>query len=196
MAPESDQSSDVSTEEMLRKVAALNAGRHARKPSPAQSARALRRAAVLGAVIVALVVALALVWRLRSGEGAAHPATTQPRTLTRPSPARGEKTTTAPATTTASQRPATPPPARKAAALQVTASRGACWVLARAGGAQGRVLYDAVVQEGSTVEVRARRLWVRFGAAGYVDLVLNGRPLQLGSTGTVDVLLTAAGVQG
>ncbi len=58
------------------------------------------------------------------------------------------------------------------------------------------MLYDAVVQEGSTVEVRARRLWVRFGAAGYVDLVLNGRPLQLGSTGTVDVLLTAAGVQG
>ncbi|MGH2855305.1 MAG: RodZ domain-containing protein [Solirubrobacteraceae bacterium] len=77
----------------------------------------------------------------------------------------------------------------------MTASRGACWVLARAGGEQGRVLYDAVVEQGSSVEVQARRLWVRFGAAGYVDLELNGRPLRMGRTGTVDILLTAAGVQ-
>jgi RodZ C-terminal domain len=171
---------------MLEKIAARNARRQEPAPRSARRRPRLRTAAILTAAALALVaVALAVAFRPRSsGHSAGRTQAVLP-TVTRPASPRPKRK----ATTSAPARP-------QAARLRVTASRGRCWLIARQGDAQGRALYSGVVELGSTIEVRARRIWARFGAIGYVDLTLNGRPLHVGRTGTVDVVVTAAGVRG
>jgi hypothetical protein len=38
-------------------------------------------------------------------------------------------------------------------------------------------------------------VWVRFGAASYLDLALDGKPVRLSHFGTVDALFTRAGAR-
>ncbi len=89
---------------------------------------------------------------------------------------------------TASPQPvAQQPPVTTSRAHQVKvvvkAARGDCWVSARAGGPNGRVLYAGVLPSGSTTSVVARKVWLELGAAGNVDLMVNGRPRPV-TTGT------------
>lgn len=59
--------------------------------------------------------------------------------------------------------------------IVVTGSRGTSWVEARIGSATGKPLYAGVVAQGQTVRVSAPVVWVTFGAAGNLDLRVNGR---------------------
>ena len=84
----------------------------------------------------------------------------------------------------------TKPPKREApqfASVQVAATRGDCWIVAHAGSADGPVLLERVLRSGERVTLRARRIWLELGAAGNVDITLNGkqRPISSGTTNLV-----------
>lgn len=112
-----------------------------------------------------------------------------------PTTAPAEVTTTAPPppapTTTA---PAAPSPAApRLARLAIAATRGDCWLEVRAGSASGRVLYSGFLSQGDSRPFKARRLWVRLGASGNVDLRLNGRSVRSVPVGTVVLLVGQKG---
>ena len=79
---------------------------------------------------------------------------------------------------------------------RITASRGRCWLLVRTGGPAGPILFQGVLAQGKTLRYPlGRRLWVRMGRPGNVDISLgghrvNGLPAQPGN-----VLLTRDGAQ-
>jgi hypothetical protein len=105
-------------------------------------------------------------------------------------------TTSAPepsVTTTASSRPR-PTPSQPLAQLTVIASGGDSWLAVRTDSAQGRVLYEGVLAEGSGINVKAKRLWVRFGGASNLTAELNGKPLTL-PAGTYNAFVSSRGLQ-
>lgn len=114
--------------------------------------------------------------------------------------------TTSVATTTASREPATtpertvsaetitqpkttPPAPPAEAIIVVTAARGDSWFSARLGSEEGRVLDERILAQGESVRLEGRRIWLAVGAAGNVDLTVNGKPRSI-SPGTVELVLT------
>jgi hypothetical protein len=87
--------------------------------------------------------------------------------------------------------PAKPPPR---STFAFTAARGDSWFQARMRSFSGRVLYDGTLSRGETVRIRARRLWIRFGAAAHLDLTINGRPVRLPAFGTFDAFAGPRGL--
>jgi hypothetical protein len=57
-----------------------------------------------------------------------------------------------------------------------------------AGSAAGPVLIERVVRSGEQVTLRARRIWLELGAAGNVDITLNGKARAIPSGTTTLVL--------
>jgi uncharacterized protein DUF4115 len=138
--------------------------------------------AALLAAALGLAVFGALVWSGHfvsegSGPKPRQPAETPVKTRTVPSP---EKVATR----------ATPIPVTQPIAARVTivASRGDCWVAARKGSSAGPVLFERVVTQGETVTVRGQRIWLELGAAGNVDVSVNGRSHSV-PAGTTNILL-------
>jgi hypothetical protein len=113
---------------------------------------------------------------------AATQVTTQPPALSPASPV------------AASTKPA-PRPAANRLLLILTAARGDCWLSARSGSADGRLLYEGTLLSGRSLRLDGARLWLRFGAASNVDLTLNGKKIAALPAGTGDVLATARGIQ-
>jgi hypothetical protein len=60
--------------------------------------------------------------------------------------------------------------------------------VAHAGSAAGPVLIERVVRSGEQVTLRARRIWLELGAAGNVDITLNGKARAIPS-GTTNLVL-------
>lgn len=131
---------------------------------------------VLLALVLTLVTGLVLSGRLVSDPAHSDQAAPPPP-FTRPPPS---QTRTQPAAT----RPSTP----KAASVRIAATRGDCWVVAHAGSTEGPVLIERVVQSGEQVTLHARRIWLELGAAGNVDITLNGKARSIPS-GTTSLLL-------
>ncbi len=77
-------------------------------------------------------------------------------------------------------------PAAQRVTVVVTATRGDCWLLARAGSEKGRTLEEGVLTRGSSTTLRARRIWLSLGASGNVDVTVNGKRSEI-ATGTVAV---------
>jgi hypothetical protein len=78
----------------------------------------------------------------------------------------------------------------------LTATRGHSWIEARTGSSTGRSLYAGVIEQGQTVRLRAPTVWVSAGAAGNIDLRVDGRAAPPGSfTGTVTILASHGRVQ-
>jgi hypothetical protein len=144
--------------------------------------------AALVVAALALAVFLALVWSghfvsdessvpLRS-ESAPKLASTTP--AARPS----QNVATTPTTPTKPRRPV-------AANVRITllASRGDCWVSAHEGSSSaGRVVLERLLAQGETVTLHGRKIWLSLGAAGNVDLSVNGRPRVI-PTGTTSIVL-------
>jgi cytoskeleton protein RodZ len=70
-----------------------------------------------------------------------------------------------------------PPPTTTVAApshssaLVVSATRGRCWLLVRAGGtATGQVLFEGVLEQGQSKRFSEAKVWIRFGAPSAVDV--------------------------
>jgi hypothetical protein len=89
------------------------------------------------------------------------------------------------------ERKATP---ASAMLLRLTAVRGPSWIEARRGGPTGAALYAGTLSQGSLLRLRGRRVWVRFGALGNLDILLDGKPVRLLHTGTVEAVFTPKGV--
>ncbi len=119
-------------------------------------------------LFVALVVAAGLAaWQFRGEKSAVAP--TAVTTAAAPRPVAAPKTKPKPA---AARKP-------RLVRLTLTAARGDCWVLVRAGSETGRILYERTLRQGSTVHFTQRRpLWVRVGAGLNLDARVGGRPLR------------------
>jgi hypothetical protein len=88
-------------------------------------------------------------------------------------------------------KPAAKPPPPSTISLVLTASRGDCWVEARAGSATGAILYSGTLANGRSLRFSRPKVWLRLGAASNVDIEINGRPSTI-PPGTVDLVLPVA----
>jgi hypothetical protein len=75
--------------------------------------------------------------------------------------------------------------------LLVVAARGSCWIEARRQSATGQQLYAGTLARGKHLRLEGKRIWVRFGALANVDLRIDGKPVRLVHTGTVDALFAS-----
>jgi hypothetical protein len=83
-------------------------------------------------------------------------------------------------------------PVRRAK-LVLTAARGDCWMQVRAGGVNGKLLFEGTVEQGQTQRfVKYKRLWLEIGAPGNLNAKLNGRRVQNWPTRSAVVVVTAA----
>lgn len=145
-------------------------------------------------LLVSAAVLVGLVVRERRADEPSATATaagvleaSSPAPITQAPPPK-EETVPAPVT------PAKPKPARAPTRLLLTASKGDSWLEVRRGSAQGKVVYTGTLTQGGKVDAKAKRLWVRIGAASNLTARLNGKPLSLG-LGTYDALVSPAGLK-
>ena len=93
--------------------------------------------------------------------------------------------------TTSTRQTATNTTPPSLATVVVTAARGDCWISARLGSENGRVLDERILAQGESVTLRGERVWMSIGAAANVDVTVNGEDRELQS-GTVAVVLGPA----
>jgi hypothetical protein len=82
-----------------------------------------------------------------------------------------------------------------AVTLRLQAARGSCWIVIRSASSTGAVRYVGTLVQGTSLQARGKQLWVSLGAAGNLNATLNGKRLQRFPTGTIDVIVTDAGVK-
>ena len=118
-----------------------------------------------------------------------EPAPTAERKAARPlttTEAERKPTTTKTTAAAPARKPAQP------ATVVLTASRGDCWFQARSGSADGPVLAERVLSHGESISVKGKRVWLTAGAAGNLDVTVDGRPQPL-TPGTISIVLEAKG---
>jgi hypothetical protein len=71
--------------------------------------------------------------------------------------------------------------------VQIVATRGDCWVSAHKGSPSGPALVERVLHTGEAVTLHGRKIWLELGAAGNVDVSVDGkaRPVPSGTTNVV-----------
>ena len=104
-------------------------------------------------------------------------------------PASTPSTETAASTERTTTPAATAPRAAEPTVVVLTAVRGDSWFSARVGSENGRVLDERVLAQGESVQLRGPRIWLSVGAAGNVEVTVDGKPREL-SPGTVSLVLT------
>lgn len=108
-------------------------------------------------------------------------------------PAATIRSTESVATTERATTPvATTPRTVEPTVVVLTAVRGDSWFSARVGSENGRVLDERVLAQGESVQLRGQRIWLSVGAAGNVEVTVDGKPRTL-APGTVSVILTPSG---
>lgn len=145
---------------------------------------------MLAIVVLGLFTVNVLVWRGRLVEEEPpprEPAASRPETT--PAPPPPPRTVRPPARTVVEPKPR--PREQREVTIMVSATRGDCWVEARAGSANGTVLYTGVLASGRSLRFNRPRLWLRLGAASNVDVLVNGREPNV-PPGTVELTLPAA----
>ena len=83
------------------------------------------------------------------------------------------------------------PPTPVLRGFQIVATRGNCWLSIRDGTATGAVRYEGLLEQGQTVRLRSRSIWLSAGAAGNLDVLVDGKPVPL--SGTIETILPANG---
>jgi hypothetical protein len=86
-------------------------------------------------------------------------------------------------------------PTTRTTQVVLAAVRGDCWLSVRAGSPTGRLLYQGQLAQGRSIDFTRKRLWIRFGAASHVDLILNGKVMRDFAAGTVDAIVTSRGIR-
>ena len=66
--------------------------------------------------------------------------------------------------------------------LRITAVDRPSWIEIRRRSANGPTLYRATLAAGAELHLRGARLWARFGAAGNLSIIANGRRVELSGT--------------
>ena len=215
-----EQPEGTSSDELLGTLAAVKARAREREEQARSRRRHLRRAGIFGGIVLALALVAfnVVVWggyidiplvsdAATTTDSQPAAPTSKPRTATLPAGPADRPATTAqppaatttqpPAVTTAPAsaptKPAAPPPVRTVT-LRITGARGDCWVEVRRRDRTGDVVYRGIVTQGASVTVKGTQLWIRFGAIGNVDLVLNGKRVRPTHTGTIDAVVTPHGL--
>jgi hypothetical protein len=148
-------------------------------PLPALEPHPLRLQAAVGVLLAGTLVAV-LAWRLIGPRGAPSHVTMPPPVQKRaPSP---------PVSAPSRTRRAEP------AKVLLTAARGPCWLFAHLGTEEGKPLYMGTLEQGRSLHLAGRRLWIRLGAPQNLDASLNARPVRLPDD-TANVVVTARAVQ-
>jgi RodZ C-terminal domain len=142
----------------------------------------------LAAVSAVLLAALALIL------GGAIPI--GPVLLPASPPDAGEQTTTEQRATARIAEQLTTPAATTTSGEAVTvvvlaAVHGDSWFSARVGSESGELLDERVLRRGESVRLEAERIWLSIGAAGNIEVTVDGEPKEL--SGTVSVVLPAPG---
>ena len=105
----------------------------------------------------------------------------------------GQTTTEQSPTETTTGAAAAQPPVVRRAKLVLTAVRGGCWMQVRAGGVNGKLVFEGTVEQGQTQRfVKYKRLWLELGAPGNLNAKLNGRRVQNWPRQSAVVVVTAA----
>ena len=112
----------------------------------------------------------------------ASPSPPGPSTTSRPAPPPPTKRVVP------EPRPATNTTPSTTVVITIKASRGACWVNAHRGSPSGKQLAYETLQQGKSITLRGPRIWLQLGAAGNVDITVNGRARPVPSAGTGFVL--------
>ena len=139
---------------------------------------------LLGILVLAAVVAGLAAWGMNGGDTPTASKGHAPRRAVPAAVAAVHVAKAAPAV----QAPTT--------TTRITASRGRCWLSVRAGGPNGQILFQGMLEQGKTLHYTlGNRIWVRLGRPTNVDISLGGRrvnglPVQPGN-----VLLTRDGPQ-
>jgi hypothetical protein len=149
-------------------------------PLPAIESHPLRLQAAVGVVLAGTLVAV-LAWRLVGPSGA-------PSHVTRPRAPVQKRAPSPPVSAPSRTRRAEP------AKVLLTAARGPCWLFAHLGSEQGKALYMGTLEQGRSLRLAGRRLWIRLGAPQNLDASVNARPVRLPGD-TADVVVTAQAVQ-
>lgn len=143
--------------------------------------------ALLAAAALAVAVLAVLVWQGHFVDDGSDAAPARAAAL----PAAGKRPQPPPPTVTRpAPAPSGQPVAQTAASMlhvRIAATRGDCWVAVHKGSSQGPELVARVLRVGETVTVRGRRIVLELGAAGNVDVSVNGkeRPIPSGTTNVV-----------
>jgi hypothetical protein len=96
--------------------------------------------------------------------------------------------------TTATQPAGAGKPKPTLARLLVRATRGDCWMVVKAGGSQGEVLYSGTLENGQGQRFVRKRLWLQLGNPDALGMKLNGKTVRsLSGAGTF--LVTPKGVR-
>jgi len=135
---------------------------------------------------MAFAAYVALLWSGHFGDDAVTQASASP-----PAPARVAPPPPPPPAPPPVERTAVPTravPVKQVVLVTITASRGDCWMSAHRGSATGPLLAERTLLDGETVSLRARRIWLELGAAGNVDISVNGRPHPV-TSGTTELVL-------
>lgn len=92
--------------------------------------------------------------------------------------------------------PAEPPPVARRSTFAIRATAGDAWLSVRSGSEAGQILFEGTLGRGKALRlVRSGRLWIRFGAAAYIGLSIDGRPVRLPLFGTFDAYAGPRGVR-
>ncbi|HWB56093.1 MAG TPA: RodZ domain-containing protein [Gaiellaceae bacterium] len=167
----------------MEEVAAAPSATHQRKQRrPVESNFVVVALAGIVAVTVLVVIGLA-------GIGSDSPEQTPLVGTTT-----GNQSTT-PAETTRTDTGSTGARRSRPARLVLTAVRGGCWMQVRAGGVNGKLVYEGTLEQGQTQRfVKWQRLWLELGAPGNLNAKLNGRRVDFPSEPSI-VLVSARGVR-
>jgi hypothetical protein len=103
--------------------------------------------------------------------------------------------TEARSTTSTAERPAPAPASPRLTSVVITATRGESWFSARVGSENGRVLDERVLAQGESAQFEAEQVWLTVGAAGNVDVRVNGEPRPV-EPGTIALVLTQEAQEG
>ena len=139
---------------------------------------------VAAGLAVAVLAGLVLTGHFVSDEGKPLPATHTAANVARKTTPRASPTTWPPLATRPNQtvlhRTVVP-------RVTIVASRGDCWVSAHEGSPSGPALLARVLHAGERVTLRGRKIWLELGAAGNVDVSVDGkaRPVPSGTTNVV-----------
>ncbi|MDE3024751.1 MAG: DUF4115 domain-containing protein, partial [Acidobacteriota bacterium] len=113
-----------------------------------------------------------------------------------PPPASGSLAATPPprtavTTTSAAARPGV---SARPVLTSITAARGRCWLLVRAGGPNGKVLYEGTLEPGAAKQFRfVTKLWIRMGRPDALDVTVAGKPVSGLPASPSNLVLTSAG---
>jgi len=172
--------------------------RHDEEPSlvphpSASDTRGLQRGvlvALASILVVGAAVAGLAAWRLA---GTSNPPQSQQQSGGGSVAAAAPPPTAQPQTTAAKAKPivhAAP------AFTRISAARGRSWLLVRAGGPNGTVLYEGVLEQGQTKRFQLQpRLWVRMGRPSALDITLAGKAVGGLPSSPSNLLLTRAGAR-